>query len=158
MRNARHVTKTGKTPFESMWGRKPTLQHLRKWGCMAYVRPPRTGQSTLGAQAIQGMFVGYELKFKAYRVRVGRRIFVSYDVQFLEPQSGAKAAGVARSQITNLDINFGSIPGDIPYVELGSGRDEIIRDEGVIESEGESSETLEEESGEFGAGGDGEEA
>jgi transposase InsO family protein len=99
LRNVTYVTACGKTPFEILWGRKPKVQFLRTWGCMAYVKPPKVGQSTLGAQALQGMFVGYELGSKAYRVRVGRKIYVSFDVRFVEHQSGARAAGLERVDV-----------------------------------------------------------
>jgi hypothetical protein len=83
----RNVTHVNIRTFEHFWGRKPRLQFLRNWGCLAYVMT-QTDQATqtwsvyikLGAQSIQGMFIGYELGSKAYRVRVGRRVYVSHDV------------------------------------------------------------------------------
>jgi hypothetical protein len=84
------------------------------------------GQSTLGAQAIQGMFVGYEPGSKAYRVRVGRKVYVSFDVRFLEHQSGARAAGVERLDTHNPSVDFGGILHPIPHVEKAPAADEFF--------------------------------
>jgi hypothetical protein len=67
------------------------------WGCMAYIRPPETRQSTQGALIMQGMDIGYDMGSKAYRDGGGRRLDVSLvDVRFMERKNGGRAAIVER--------------------------------------------------------------
>jgi len=59
----------GKTPYELYKGRKPNLSHLRVFGCKCFVH--NNGKDNLGkfdAKSDEGIFLGYSLHSKAYRV------------------------------------------------------------------------------------------
>ncbi|KAJ9534609.1 hypothetical protein QJQ45_002888 [Haematococcus lacustris] len=71
------------TPFESAFGSKPDIAHLRVWGCPAYVHDPAP-DGKLASRSIKGLFVGYEPGGKAYRVWAEGRIHVSKSVVFDE--------------------------------------------------------------------------
>jgi hypothetical protein len=81
---------SGKTlcPQELFYGRKPSGDHLRVWGCLAYVKLPDRQLSALGPRSVAGMFVGYESGSKAYRVLVKGKVVVSKDVRFMEDELG----------------------------------------------------------------------
>jgi transposase InsO family protein len=81
---------SGKTlcPQELFYGRKPSGDHLRVWGCLAYVKLPDRQLSALGPRSVAGMFVGYESGSKAYRVLVKGKVVVSEDVRFVEDELG----------------------------------------------------------------------
>ena len=58
LHNVLPVTGKDVTPYEAFFGRKPNVSHLRKWGCLAYVKLEKHMTSTLGPQSMAGMFVG----------------------------------------------------------------------------------------------------
>ena len=53
-----------KTPYEIWNGRKPSLSHLRVWGCPAYVKHLETDK--LGPRSDRCLFVGYPKESKGY--------------------------------------------------------------------------------------------
>ena len=65
-----------KTPYELYKGRKPNISHLRIFGSKCYVH--NNGKVNLGKfdpKADVGMFIGYSLRSKAYRVyNMGTRV------------------------------------------------------------------------------------
>jgi transposase InsO family protein len=86
--NLRAVKGRSATPYELMFGRKPSVHYLRVWGCLAYIKIPDKDLSAFSARSEAGMFVGYEPASKAYRVRVGNKVKVSKNVKFFEDKLG----------------------------------------------------------------------
>ena len=56
------------TPFELYTGIKPSLSHMRPFGCPVFVYIPAQLQKKLDAKSRRGIFVGYSEESKAYRV------------------------------------------------------------------------------------------
>ncbi|GJY41386.1 retrovirus-related pol polyprotein from transposon TNT 1-94 [Tanacetum coccineum] len=79
-----HVIPT--SPYELWKGRKPKLDYVRVWGCVAYYRTPDPKRSKLGARGIRSVFVGYVKNSKAYRLldESSGVIIESRDVDFFE--------------------------------------------------------------------------
>jgi transposase InsO family protein len=79
----------GKTPFEAWYGYKPSLHNLKVFGCVCFTTVPQVNRDKLDKRAEPGIFIGYSLVSKAYRVYQPqtKKIFVSRDVQFVEDQS-----------------------------------------------------------------------
>jgi hypothetical protein len=79
----------GQTPFEAWYGRKPDVEHLRTFGCVAYAKVTRPGLKKLEDRSIKTVFLGYEPGSKGYRLYdpVGKRMIVSRDVVFDEGSS-----------------------------------------------------------------------
>jgi Reverse transcriptase (RNA-dependent DNA polymerase)/gag-polypeptide of LTR copia-type/Integrase core domain/GAG-pre-integrase domain/Zinc knuckle len=78
--------KSGKTPFEEFWGRKPDISHLRKWGCLvSYLKNPKP-QGKFEAKATLGILIGYGSLQKGYKVvnPITRRVEISRNVRFME--------------------------------------------------------------------------
>ena len=74
-----------KSPFEMLYGRAPSLSHLRVIGCLCYVTVmPR--QDKFGARAVKCVFLGYGLYQKGYKVYdlAKEQVFISRDVMFHE--------------------------------------------------------------------------
>ena len=56
-----------KTPFESFKGWKPSLQHIRVWGCPSEVGIYNPQEKKLDPRTISGYFNGYAERSKGYR-------------------------------------------------------------------------------------------
>jgi hypothetical protein len=71
-----------KTPWEKFFGEKPDVNHMRVFGARAYMHIPKENRKKMQSVSERGVFVGYELDCKAYRVLWERdgRILVSRDV------------------------------------------------------------------------------
>src|SRR5579859_3330921 len=78
----------GKTPHEAWYGQKPSIQHLRKWGCKVYRHiNKKTGRKKLHKKSMMGFLVGYQ-PGKIYGIyHPGTKEFkISRDVIFSENQ------------------------------------------------------------------------
>lgn len=76
------------TPYEAWHGNKPSVSHLRIFGCICYVLTT-SARHKLDAKSQKHIFIGYGLKSKGYRVYdpVSGKITVSRDVVFDEDAS-----------------------------------------------------------------------
>jgi transposase InsO family protein len=76
----------GKTPFEAWHSRKPSVHHLRTFGCLAYVKAVGPGVTKLSDRSTKMVFVGYETGTKGYRLYdpVTKKLQISRDVIFEE--------------------------------------------------------------------------
>eukprot|EP00261_Vitis_vinifera_P037732 XP_019078975.1 PREDICTED: uncharacterized protein LOC109123503 [Vitis vinifera] len=76
-----------KTPFELLKGWKPSLRHMRVWGCSSEVRIYNPQEKKLDPRTISGYFIGYAEKSKGYRFYCPShsiRIVESRNAKFLE--------------------------------------------------------------------------
>ena len=64
-------------------GTKPTLTHLRPFGCLAYIH---ISQGKLSPKALKGVFFGYPMGVKGYKVWHidEKKCVISKDVVFHE--------------------------------------------------------------------------
>ncbi|KAL4342158.1 hypothetical protein GQ457_08G026470 [Hibiscus cannabinus] len=95
-----------KTPFELLKGWKPSLRHIRVWGCPSEVRIYNAQEKKLDPRTISGYFIGYAEKSKGYRFYCpsnNTRIVESRNAKFLENDS-----------ISGSDLSRNSIPVDQP--------------------------------------------
>jgi transposase InsO family protein len=58
----------GKTPYEAYYDRKPSVIHLRVFGCVAHVKVVTPHFSKLTDRSKQMVFIGYDMNTKGYRV------------------------------------------------------------------------------------------
>ena len=56
------------TPYEAWHGRKPSIAHLRVFGCLAYAFVPQQHRTKLDDKAVKCIFVGYSNESKGYRL------------------------------------------------------------------------------------------
>ena len=75
-----------KTPFESLFGRRPDISRLKVFGCVSYVHIPDNQHRKLDAKAHKAIFVGYTPGIKGYKLYdlEKKKFVVSRDVQFFE--------------------------------------------------------------------------
>ena len=55
------------TPFEIWYKKKPDIDHLRVWGCVAYVHVQRDKRSSLGSHMDKCIFIGYPDGYKGWK-------------------------------------------------------------------------------------------
>lgn len=74
------------SPYELWNGRKPNLDYLKVWGCLAFYRVSDPKRTKLGPRAVKSVFMGYAANSKAYRLLdlSSNAIVESRDVEFIE--------------------------------------------------------------------------
>jgi hypothetical protein len=75
-----------KTPQEVWTGKKPSLTHLKVFGCEAYVHVPKENMSKLDKKAEKCIFIGYKDGLKGYKLwnPETKKVVYSQDVVFRE--------------------------------------------------------------------------
>ena len=101
-----------KTPYELFKGRKPNIAYLRPFGCKCFIH--NNGKDNLGkfdARSDEGIFLGYSLNSKAYRVLNKRTSMVeeSIHVVFDESDNGILSEGFKE---LNLKKHFDDVSDD----------------------------------------------
>ncbi|UYV60584.1 hypothetical protein LAZ67_1001594 [Cordylochernes scorpioides] len=80
---------TDKTPFELWTNRKPSLKHLKRFGCKAFAYIPKIKRNNLDSKVIEGIFLGYDDRSKGYRILHDTdNITISRSVKFIEKENG----------------------------------------------------------------------
>ncbi|XP_068640145.1 uncharacterized protein [Aristolochia californica] len=74
------------SPFERLYGVRPTYEHLRVFGCACFVLLPPSYRTKLSAKSALCVFLGYGFGQKGYRCYhpESGKLFVSRNVKFLE--------------------------------------------------------------------------
>lgn len=113
-----------KTPFELYAGKKPSVSHLKRFGCLAYVGVPKQLRKKLDMRAKLGIMFGYAQKTKGYRIWLieDAKLIETINVRFDESQNGMEVAR-GRKILNYVDFNF-PIP-DYPEEENDL---DIVRD------------------------------
>jgi hypothetical protein len=94
----------GMTPYEAWHGKKPSVHHLRTFGCVAHVKRLGPGIDKLADRSTPMIFVGYEEGSKAYRVYdpATKKVRITRDVKF-EEQRKWDWTGMANGAVPSLD-------------------------------------------------------
>jgi hypothetical protein len=97
-------TLNGITPFEAWTGAKPSLDHLRVFGCKAYVHVPDATRSKLEPKAIECVFIGYSSQSKGWLLyqTAKRRVIVSRDVIFDESAACTNSSSIFEPEYLQL--------------------------------------------------------
>lgn len=85
-RSPTHTLENFLTPFEAYTGNKPSIAHLRIFGCKAYAHVPQERRQKLDSKTIECTYLGYSEHKKAYTLvhRSSGRLVESRDVHFDE--------------------------------------------------------------------------
>lgn len=80
------VANKGVTPYEMLYGKSPSYEHLRVFGCLYYMKTATKPNDKFAARATRCIFVGYPWGQKGWRVYnpSTREFSVSRDVKFYE--------------------------------------------------------------------------
>ena len=80
----------GMTPYEAWTGEKPKVDHLRIFGCQAFVHVPKDERKKLDSKSKKCILMGYGTTTKGYRLYdpLKKRVVYSRDVIFNEQKCG----------------------------------------------------------------------
>ena len=75
-----------KNPQDVWTGKKPSLSHLRVFGCDAYVHVPKEKRAKLDSKSEKFIFIGYKDGLKGYKLcnPVTRKVVYNRGVEFRE--------------------------------------------------------------------------
>ena len=76
------------TPFEAWSGRKPSVNHLKVFGCICFAHVPKEMRHKLDETSEKCIFVGYSSQSKGYRLfsLKKNKVIISRDVLFNEKE------------------------------------------------------------------------
>ena len=111
------------SPYELWNGRKPNLDYIKVWGCLAFYRVVDPKRSKLGPRAMKSVFIGYAENSKAYRLLdLSSNIVVeSRDVVFIEDKfSKDSMNALISTQTQQTESNPNTTFGGTKRIESGS--------------------------------------
>ena len=129
--NCTLINRHGATPYQSLKGKKPSLKHLHIFGCKCFVLRTHPEQlEKFEAKADEGIFVGYPLTTRAYRVFNLRTKYIveSINVSF----DDGKITGFDDDNQASLEFENEQITADDSSETDKSNTDEVNADEDVI--------------------------
>uniref|UniRef100_A0AAV1TQH9 Integrase catalytic domain-containing protein n=1 Tax=Peronospora matthiolae TaxID=2874970 RepID=A0AAV1TQH9_9STRA len=96
-----------KTPFEIVYNLKPSVKHMRTFGCQTYILTPKENRLKWDPKARAGIFVVYEEVSKAYRVYdiEAGQVVISRDVNFEESTFGLQLP-ITDEDVDDLDFEL----------------------------------------------------
>lgn len=104
--------KEQETPYERWYERKPSVHHMKVFGCMAYAHVPDEERRKLDKKAERFRFVGYSTRCKGYRLlnEATKKIIVKRDVNFNEKEFKPPAkTEVSQEDSVELETNLESL-------------------------------------------------
>ncbi|CAG7731317.1 unnamed protein product, partial [Allacma fusca] len=96
------------TPFEAIFKKKPRLDHLREFGCMAFAHIPEIQRSGFDPKGKRTILVGYgshNIKFRLYDEETGK-VFEAHNVTFFEGQPGRTTLDTTIETEDNLQVTL----------------------------------------------------
>lgn len=91
-----------KTPYEKWFGKKPSLGHIKIWGCPAYVK--RQDADKLDARSVKCRFIGYPKETMGYYFyhMDEQKVFVARSATFLEREYALDGKGGHETELKEL--------------------------------------------------------
>jgi hypothetical protein len=89
-------------------GKRPSVSHLKVFGCDAFVHVPKEKRSKLDKKAIKCIFIGYKEGMKGYKLwdPTSRRTMYSRDVVFRELGSKSRPKEVVQTKKNSDMVRF----------------------------------------------------
>ena len=99
---------SGKTPYEAWTAKKPSVSHLRVFGCKPYAHVPKDERGKLDHKAKPCILLGYGEETKGYRLYDvnKRKVPLNRDVIFNENETGTGCDPVKSEEDQYLDLDL----------------------------------------------------
>ncbi|KAL2246808.1 UNVERIFIED_CONTAM: Retrovirus-related Pol polyprotein from transposon TNT 1-94 [Sesamum indicum] len=112
-----------KTPYELWTSRKPSLRHLRIWGCPTEVRIYNPHEKKLDAKTVSGYIIGYPEKSKGYRFYCpnhSTRIIETGNARFIENGQISGSEKLRKVDINEIRVEASSpiISNDVIHIPV----------------------------------------
>jgi hypothetical protein len=116
--------------YEAWYGRKPSVDHLRTFGCVVHVKTVTGHTSKLVDRSTPMVMIGYEAGTKAYRAYnpVNKKFVVTRDILFEEEKSWNLSSAEPVHSISNEIFN-------IVYVDDLEARSDVAAETDVTGSD-----------------------
>ncbi|KAK8935837.1 hypothetical protein KSP39_PZI013998 [Platanthera zijinensis] len=107
---------TNLTPYEALYGEKPSIAHLKVFGCIAYAHRTAGRDDKLEETSIKCIFLGYSDQTKGYRLLdpKSNKLIISRDAIFHEEEEWNWASDFVSSQSSELPVELGTSSNSIP--------------------------------------------
>ena len=94
------------TPYEAWHGHKPSISHLRVFGCLAYALMPKQQRKKLDDKAVKCILVGYSSESKGYCLYhpLSKRILGSCDIVFVEDTIQPLLSCTKKTSVSSRDV------------------------------------------------------
>jgi hypothetical protein len=128
--NMSHRRGSPQSRYQMFTGRVPSVRHLKRFGCLAYVKVQKTGK--FDPVSVAGMFIGYAPNRKAYRVAVGGKcVLISPSVVFDETRNGIDVLRSRDSIPAGLQLQplggLQALPGREEVIDLSNGEEYAVQ-------------------------------
>ncbi|GBN74197.1 Retrovirus-related Pol polyprotein from transposon TNT 1-94 [Araneus ventricosus] len=99
-----------KIPLETWIGKKPKLNYLKKFGCVAYFHVPKVMRNKFDVPGRRGIVLGYARDRRGYRIYdiKNRKIIEGRSIKFNESLKGSTYLGKTKVETWNIDTLFES--------------------------------------------------
>ena len=124
---------SGKTPYQLWHGEKPNLEHIRVFGCAAYVHIPDGERRKLDKKAQKLRFIGYTETAGNFRAwdETKRKCYIRHDVVFNESDFGKSShppeQEVMEEPARDVQISLDNQEEDVPEREVEQPDAELPR-------------------------------
>jgi transposase InsO family protein len=98
----------GMTPYEALYKVKPSVEHLRTFGCIGHVKKVGSHLTKLADRSSEMVLIGYEQYSKAYRMfdPYTKKLCVSRDVVFEEDRSWEWVSEKAEQSSESFTVDY----------------------------------------------------
>ncbi|UYV71248.1 hypothetical protein LAZ67_8002382, partial [Cordylochernes scorpioides] len=96
------------TPMQRWNGRKPSVKHIRIFGCLTHWLESKPRRNKFSPKGRKGIFIGYSIKRKAYRIYdiMTKRIHEVRSVKFSEDKRGIDYANDIQEDTTCDNLTY----------------------------------------------------
>jgi hypothetical protein len=107
-------------PYEQWFGQRPSVAHMRIFGCDAYIHVPKEKRTKLESKTHPGMFLSYSDESKAYHVwdKVIKRVSITKDVIFHENTTSLISTSSTPTYTTLQLSSLAPPPSTAPAVQV----------------------------------------